>query len=96
MYIKPFVDWVGGKKQLIPILLKHLPEKFNTYYEPFIGGSALFFTLQPPKAYISDINCELINVYQILHSNITTNQLIKSLQKHQLYNNERYYYTLEI
>lgn len=43
---KPFVKWVGGKRSLLPELLKRLPAKFRNYYEPFVGGGALFFALK--------------------------------------------------
>ena len=42
---KPFVKWVGGKRSLLPELLSRLPAEFNTYYEPFVGGGAMFFAL---------------------------------------------------
>jgi DNA adenine methylase len=62
--LKPFLKWVGGKRQLINQITPHLPKTFNNYYEPFIGGGALLFHLLPKQAMISDINHELINVYQ--------------------------------
>ena len=43
---KPFVKWVGGKRSLLPELLKRVPAAFNNYYEPFVGGGALFFALK--------------------------------------------------
>ena len=46
---KPFVKWVGGKRSLLPELLKRMPPKFNNYYEPFVGGGALFFALHDNK-----------------------------------------------
>ena len=64
---KPFMKWLGGKRQLIPEIEKRLPEhikiskKIDSYFEPFIGGGALFFYLMSnyhiKKAYISDILC---------------------------------------
>ena len=59
---KPFAKWAGGKRQLIPELFKIMPHEYNRYYEPFIGGGALFFHIQPYDAYISDINPDLINI----------------------------------
>ena len=44
-YYKPILKWAGGKRQLLPILIRHIPDKFNTYYEPFIGGAALLISL---------------------------------------------------
>ena len=46
---KPFVKWVGGKRSLLPELLERIPAKFNNYYEPFVGGGALFFALHNNK-----------------------------------------------
>lgn len=63
---KPFVKWVGGKRQLIKQFEQFFPKKFNDYYEPFLGGGAVFFNLQKKKSYLSDINEELINTYQIV------------------------------
>lgn len=62
--VKPILKWAGGKTQLITQLLPHVPERFGTYIEPFFGGGALFFTLQPEKAIISDSNPELVNLYR--------------------------------
>ena len=61
--IDPFVKWVGGKRQFLPILELMIPEKINTYIEPFVGGGALLFNLQPKKAIINDINHELMQTY---------------------------------
>ncbi len=59
----PFLKWAGGKTQLLPTLLKYIPAHFDTYIEPFVGGGALFFELQPAKAILADSNPELINCY---------------------------------
>ena len=53
---KPFVKWAGGKRQIIDMLIKYAPREFNTYYEPFVGGGALFFELSPKKGVINDSN----------------------------------------
>ena len=78
----PIVKWVGGKRQLMFELLKNMPQNYNRYFEPFIGGGALFFELQPDNAYISDMNEELINLYQVVRDNV--NELIIDLQKHDI------------
>ena len=78
----PIVKWVGGKRQLMFELLKNMPEDYNRYFEPFIGGGALFFELQPDNAYISDMNEELINLYQVVRDNV--DELIDDLQKHDI------------
>lgn len=67
---KPFVKWVGGKKQLLEKLGSCMPKDYNRYYEPFIGGGALLFNVQPKDAVINDTNSQLINVYNQLKTNI--------------------------
>ena len=78
----PIVKWIGGKRQLMFELLKNMPENYNRYFEPFIGGGALFFELQPDNAYTSDMNEELINLYQVVRDNV--GELITDLQKHDI------------
>ena len=86
----PIVKWAGGKRQLLVDLKNNLPKKFNRYFEPFIGGGALFFNIQPQNAYISDINPELINLYQVIKEN--TYELIEDLKQHK--NTEEYFYEI--
>ena len=78
----PIVKWVGGKRQLMFELLKNMPKSYNRYFEPFIGGGALFFELQPDNAYIADMNEELINLYQVVRDNV--DELVADLQKHDI------------
>lgn len=78
----PIVKWVGGKRQLIFELIKNMPKSYNRYFEPFIGGGALFFELQPDRAYISDMNEELINLYSIVRDNVY--ELIEDLSRHEV------------
>ena len=78
----PIVKWVGGKRQLMFELLKNMPKECNRYFEPFIGGGALFFELQPDNAYISDMNEELINLYKVVRDNV--DELVADLQKHDI------------
>lgn len=59
----PFLRWPGGKRALVRNIIPMLPGKFGRYYEPFLGGGALFFALQPLNAVLSDNNAELINCY---------------------------------
>lgn len=61
--LSPFLKWAGGKRQLLDKIIDRMPKSFNNYYEPFIGGGALLFELQPAKAVINDINASLINAY---------------------------------
>src|SRR3972149_1545609 len=87
---QPFVKWAGGKRQILTELIDSMPKEYNRYYEPFIGGGALFFFIMPDNAYISDINPELINLYEAVRNNVE--ELIEDLKKHK--NNEEYYYKI--
>lgn len=64
--VAPFVKWAGGKRQLIPQIRERMPEKYNDYYEPFVGGGAVIFDLLPVNALINDINKALINTYRTI------------------------------
>lgn len=88
--IKPFLKWAGGKKQLLPEIKKYVPANYSTYYEPFVGGGAVFFELKSKKAVINDISQELINVYKVVKNNVES--LIKDLKKHK--NNRDYFYKI--
>ncbi|WP_347161649.1 DNA adenine methylase [Peptostreptococcus anaerobius] len=67
--LHPFVKWAGGKRQLLPKIKERMPNKFNDYYEPFIGGGAVLFELQPKIAVINDINKALITSYITIRDN---------------------------
>jgi DNA adenine methylase len=69
---KPFLKWVGGKRQLLPELLKRVPTSYGTYHEPFVGGGALFFALQPKHvlSVLSDANLELVTTYRAVQNNV--------------------------
>ena len=91
---KPFVKWAGGKRQLLKQfrdLGLYPPELFdpttNTYYEPFVGGGAVFFDLLPERAELSDLNRELVITYNVIKNNI--DELIFSLKQH-IYDKEYY------
>jgi DNA adenine methylase len=84
----PFVKWAGGKGQILGQLEQFFPLGYRTYYEPFIGGGAVFFHLQPEEAVIGDSNSELINCYRIVRDRV--DELIVALDLH-VYNREHYY-----
>jgi DNA adenine methylase len=84
---KPFVKWVGGKRQLLKQFLRmklYPPDKFNLktgrYFEPFVGGGAVFFDLLPDTAFLSDLNNELVITYNVIKNDVE--RLITSLKKH--------------
>ncbi|MFA6034025.1 MAG: DNA adenine methylase [Myxococcota bacterium] len=67
---RPFLKWVGGKRQLLPVLVNHVPKKFGTFHEPFVGGGALFFSVMPKKAVLSDTNKRLIRTWLGVRNNV--------------------------
>ena len=95
---QPFIKWVGGKRGLLSQIIPLLPIEFNNYHEPFLGGGALFFELysqgklQNKKIYLSDINSELINTYNIVKNNPT--KLIKELENFKKQHNKEFYYQI--
>lgn len=90
--LKPFIKWVGGKRQLLNRIKEHIPDEFRAYFEPFLGAGAVFFDLMPSKAYLNDINLELIALYEVIRDN--PNELIHELAKHQNKNSKEYYYDI--
>lgn len=92
VHAKPFLKWVGSKRYLLPEILPRLPKKIGTYYEPFLGGGAVFFALATEKrfkrAVISDANRELMSTYKIVRDKPA--ELTKRLKKH-VYEEKRYY-----
>lgn len=94
--IPTFIKWVGGKKQLIEQFIPLFPSEFNRYFEPFIGGGAVFFYLKKngiiDKATIMDTNEELINCYTIIRDK--PKKLIKDLVKLREGHSEEQYYSI--
>ena len=90
--LQPFTKWTGGKRQLLGELRSYMPETFGRYFEPFVGGGALFFDLAPEKAVINDFNEELINAYRQIKNNPA--ELINLLIKHKENNSKDYYLEL--
>ena len=64
--LKPIIKWSGGKMDEIKMFEKYFPENYNIYIEPFIGGGAVYFHLNPSKAVISDVHTELIDLYKCI------------------------------
>lgn len=80
---KPFLKWAGGKTRMLKVLDEFLPKRceYNKYIEPFIGGGALFFHINPEKALVNDLNQEVINVYKVIQDKEKLNRLMKRLDE---------------
>jgi len=86
---RPFVKWVGGKRSIINELLLRIPKIYTSYHEVFLGGGALFFSLKPKNAYLSDINLHLIITYCAIRDNLDS--VIKNLKIHKNNHSLDYY-----
>lgn len=91
---KPFVKWAGGKRQIIDKLKQYIPDEFNTYYEPFVGGGALLFELSPKNAVINDSNKELMNVYSVLCNEEKFKKMCSVLNSYEANHSEEFFYEL--
>jgi DNA adenine methylase len=89
---RPFLKWAGGKSKLIPQYNNLFPTNYNTYYEPFLGGGAIFFYLHPKTAILTDINPELIATYRCVRDNVE--EVITLLKEHQARHCRDYYYNV--
>lgn len=88
--VAPVVKWVGGKRQLLNEITPLLPKKITSYCEPFLGGGAVLFSIQPSKAIVNDLNGDLIVVYETIRDDVET--LIADLKKHE--NTPEYFYSI--
>lgn len=91
---KPFVKWAGGKRQIIDKLNKYVPDDYNTYYEPFVGGGALLFELSPKNAVINDSNKELMNVYKCLCDEDKFKKMCTILNHYEAEHSEQFFYEI--
>lgn len=91
---KPFVKWAGGKRQVMDELKKHIPNDYNTYYEPFVGGGALLFELSPKNAVINDYNSELINVYNCVKDEEKFKKMCNELDRYEAKHSEEFYFEI--
>lgn len=88
---KPFVKWAGGKRQIMPEIKKYVPENYDTFYEPFVGGGAVFFELAPRKAVLNDYNSELMNVFECIKDEVKFDKMCKELNKHEMLHSKEHY-----
>lgn len=92
--LTPFIKWVGGKRQLLGNIDRILPRKYNNYFEPFLGGGALFLHLTPHTAVINDLNPELMNTWQVVKDD--PESLMRLLKIHQEKNTKEYYLDIRL
>ena len=88
--VAPVVKWVGGKRQLLDEITPLLPKRITSYCEPFLGGGAVLFSIQPTKAIVNDLNQDLITVYEVIRDDVDS--LLESLKKHE--NTAEYFYAI--
>ena len=88
--VAPVLKWVGGKRQLIETFSPLLPKKITSYCEPFVGGGALLFHLQPNIAYVNDINTDLLCVYTVIKDSF--DELIEELKQYK--NDSDFFYAV--
>jgi len=91
---KPFLKWAGGKRQLVPAIRELMPKKYNRYFEPFVGGGALFFAVAPDAeqhgpAYLADLNAELMMAYYGVRYSV--DQIIDVLAKKKALHDKTHY-----
>jgi len=86
---RPFVKWVGGKRSILSAIIERIPETYEVYHEPFVGGGALYFAKQPERAFLADVNFHLVITYQAVRDDV--DRLIKNLKQHER-NHEKEYY----
>ncbi|MEH2066522.1 MAG: DNA adenine methylase [Nostoc sp.] len=89
---RPFLKWAGGKSRLIQQYIPYFPKSYKNYYEPFLGGGAVFFYLQPSAAILTDINADLINTYCCVRDHVE--ELISLLKEHKIRHGKDYYYSV--
>jgi DNA adenine methylase len=89
---RPFIKWAGGKRQLLPELRRHVPEHHGRYYEPFVGGGALFFELRPSAAALTDVNERLIRTYLGVRDDVE--HVIELLQRYEQEHEAAFFYRL--
>ncbi len=85
---RPFLKWVGGKSQLLSQLSRWVPEAMERYFEPFMGGGAMFFAQRPGRAVLADVNDELVDCYSAVRDHL--DDVIEALKQHR-YEKDYYY-----
>jgi DNA adenine methylase len=91
--LRPILKWAGGKRQLLPALRRWAPKRYRTYFEPFVGGAALFFAIRPARAVLADSNDRLIRTYRGVRDDVETVIAILRTYRHE---SDFFYATREI
>lgn len=94
---EPFMKWVGGKRQILTDIRMHVPPTFGRYFEPFLGGGAVFFDLHATgkvrqRCYLGDANRELVNAYEVVRDD--TDKLVAALRDHAREHSRDHYYAV--
>lgn len=92
--MKPILKWAGGKRQLAAKIFELIPFYEGTYYEPFLGGGAIFFDHSPTSAVLNDINAEIVNLYNIFFNKKLLKDFIDLLLIHQENHSKEYYFKI--
>lgn len=92
--LKPFVKWAGGKSQLMNEIMNRIPKEFNRYFEPFVGGGAVFMNMKPSKAVIADYNQELVYAYESFKNKNYYDLMVTEILFHEKNHSEEYYYSV--
>ena len=92
--VRPFVKWVGGKRSISDVLVSRFPESFDSYWEPFVGGGALFFRIHESisRASLSDSNPDLMITFAAVKEN--SESLVQKLEHHSMMHCKEYYYRM--
>jgi len=88
--MQPFLKWAGGKRWLFESQQYKIPKFEGVYHEPFLGGGAVFFNVEPQRSVLSDANSNLIETYQAIKEE--PDNVIKELEEHQKKHSKEYYY----
>ncbi len=88
--LSPFLKWAGGKRWLIPELKHRIPSEYDSYYEPFLGGGAIFFSLCPKRGFLADVNENLVELYCVVRDQPA--DLVDVMLDHQHKHCKDYYY----
>lgn len=92
--MKSFLRWVGGKRKHIAQIRKLMPENYNVYYEPFVGGGSILFDLKPKVAVINDINSELMTTFKVMRDEKQFPQLVQMLETYQQIKSKEMFYKI--